>query len=106
MSEFTVAPQINPDQGLPYHEWFIEFDAPPENLETFAQAIDLALQEQNSYYKDLITGNILKRLEIRVIPQGGFTAYMKSKGKLGGQNKLPRLANDRSIADALNQLDF
>ena len=106
VSEFTVAPQINPDQGLPYHEWFIEFDAPPENLETFAQAIDLALQEQNSYYKDLITGNILKRLEIRVIPQGGFTAYMKSKGKLGGQNKLPRLANDRSIADALNQLDF
>ena len=106
VSEFTVAPQINPSQGLPFHEWFIEFDTQPEDVEAFAQAIDEALQQQNSYYKDLITGKILKRLEIKVIPQGGFTAYMKSKGKLGGQNKLPRLANDRSIADVLYQLDF
>ncbi|MFD2825107.1 GH3 auxin-responsive promoter family protein [Leeuwenhoekiella polynyae] len=106
VSEFTVAPQINPETGLPYHEWFIEFDSQPENLEAFANAIDKELQKQNSYYKDLITGKILKTLEIKVIPQGGFNAYMKSKGKLGGQNKLPRLSNDRSIADALNKLDF
>ena len=106
VSEFTVAPQINPETGLPYHEWFIEFDTKPEDLEAFAFAIDKELQEQNSYYKDLITGNILKTLEIKVIPQGGFNAYMKAKGKLGGQNKLPRLSNDRIIADALNKLDF
>ena len=106
VSEFTVAPQINPSEGLPFHEWFIEFDTQPEDLDAFAQAIDEALQQQNSYYKDLIIGKILKRLEIKVIPHGGFTAYMKSKGKLGGQNKLPRLANDRSIADVLYQLDF
>ena len=106
VSEFTVAPQINPETGLPYHEWFIEFDTKPEDLEAFAFAIDKELQKQNSYYKDLITGNILKTLEIKVIPQGGFNAYMKAKGKLGGQNKLPRLSNDRIIADALNKLDF
>ena len=106
VSEFTVAPQINPETGLPYHEWFIEFDTQPEDFEAFANAIDKELQEQNSYYKDLITGKILKTLEIKVIPQGGFNAYMKSKGKLGGQNKLPRLSNDRTIADALDKLDF
>jgi len=106
VSEFTVAPQINPEIGLPYHEWFIEFDTHPEDFEAFANAIDKELQEQNSYYKDLITGKILKTLEIKVIPQGGFNAYMKSKGKLGGQNKLPRLSNDRNIADSLSKLDF
>ena len=95
-----------PRRGLPFHEWFIEFDTQPEDLDAFAQAIDEALQQQNSYYKDLIIGKILKRLEIKVIPQGGFNAYMKSKGKLGGQNKLPRLSNDRTIADALDKLDF
>ncbi|MGB5942545.1 MAG: GH3 auxin-responsive promoter family protein [Leeuwenhoekiella sp.] len=101
INEFTVAPQINPAEGLPYHEWFIEFGQLPANLDLFAEAIDKNLQQQNSYYKDLITGKVLKRLEIRSLKTGAFNKYMKSKGKLGGQNKLPRLANDRKIADAL-----
>ena len=106
VSEFTVAPQINPVKGLPYHEWFIEFDTQPEDFDAFAKAIDVALQKQNSYYKDLITGRVLETLKINVVPQGGFNKYMKSKGKLGGQNKLPRLSNDRKIADALNEFGF
>ena len=106
VSEFTVAPQINPASGLPYHEWFIEFDREPQDLNAFAKAIDENLQKQNSYYYDLIAGNVLKRLEIRKIQPGGFNMYMKSKGKLGGQNKLPRLSNDRNIAEALEQLNF
>lgn len=105
ISEFTVAPQITPETGeLPYHEWFIEFEKEPEDMETFASSLDQALQEQNSYYFDLIKGKILQRLKIHVVPQNGFQHYMKSIGKLGGQNKLPRLANDRSIATQLEKL--
>jgi len=102
VSEFTVAPQINPNEGLPYHEWFIEFENEPENISAFAKKIDESLQHQNSYYSDLITGKILKPLQISSVKKQGFKAYMKSIGKLGGQNKIPRLANDRKIADALN----
>lgn len=106
LTEFSVAPQINPAQGLPYHEWFIEFEKRPRDMLAFAEAIDLALQEQNSYYKDLIAGKVLQTLKIRSVKQGGFNDYMRSQGKLGGQNKLPRLANDRKIADALPITDF
>ena len=106
VTEFSVAPQINPAQGLPYHEWFIEFEKSPHNMHAFAEAIDKALQEQNSYYKDLITGKVLQTLKIRSVKRGGFNDYMRSQGKLGGQNKLPRLANDRKIADALPITDF
>ena len=102
INEFTVAPQINPDSGLPYHEWFIEFENEPESLSALAQKIDAALQKQNSYYLDLIVGKVLQPLKISVIRKNGFQNYMKSIGKLGGQNKIPRLANDRIIADALN----
>ena len=101
VNEFTVAPQITPADGLPYHEWFIEFEKEPEDVNAFAKAIDTALQAQNSYYYDLIVGNILRTLVITKVPVGGFNNYMKSIGKLGGQNKLPRLANDRKIADRL-----
>ena len=104
INEFTVAPQINPDQGLPYHEWFIEFEKKPENLSALAQKIDLALQQQNSYYFDLIKGKVLQPLKVTVVQKNGFQAYMKSIGKLGGQNKLPRLSNDRKIADALEAI--
>ncbi len=103
IQEFTVAPQVNPIEGLPYHEWFIEFAETPSNLNALAHEIDLSLQKQNSYYKDLIAGKILQPLKIKVIETGGFTNYMKSIGKLGGQNKLPRLSNDRNIAEALTQ---
>jgi len=101
VSEFTVAPQITPESGLPYHEWFVEFVNKPENLAEFALKIDAELQRQNSYYKDLIVGKILQQLKIRVIEKGGFNNYMKSIGKLGGQNKVPRLSNDRKIANEL-----
>ena len=101
VSEFTVAPQISPEEGLPYHEWFIEFEKLPRDMNAFAKAVDDALQEQNSYYKDLITGKVLRPLKITHVSQDGFNAYMKSQGKLGGQNKLPRLSNDRKIADVL-----
>jgi len=101
VNEFTVAPQITPAAGLPYHEWFIEFDTEPEDIETFALAIDAAMRKQNAYYDDLIAGNVLRTLVITKVGKNGFQEYMKSIGKLGGQNKLPRLSNDRKIADAL-----
>src|SRR6056297_2761762 len=100
ISEFTVAPQISPEgEQLPYHEWFIEFEKEPQNLDKFAEALDKSMQEQNSYYFDLIEGKILQKLKIKKIPTNGFQKYMKSIGKLGGQNKLPRLSNDRKIAE-------
>jgi len=102
IKEFTVAPQINPDDPeLPYHEWFIEFRELPNDIDTLALQIDNSLRKQNSYYDDLIEGNILRTLKITPVSTNGFNNYMKSVGKLGGQNKLPRLSNDRKIADAL-----
>ena len=99
VNEFTVAPQINPKEGLPYHEWFIEFENQPNNIEEFALKIDAAMRKQNVYYDDLIVGNVLRTLMITKVLKNGFQEYMKSIGKLGGQNKLPRLSNDRKIAD-------
>ncbi|MCW5514658.1 GH3 auxin-responsive promoter family protein [Muriicola sp. Z0-33] len=102
VNEFTVAPRITPeDDELPYHEWLIEFEQLPGDMELFKSVMDKSLQEQNSYYFDLIEGKILQPLKISCIEQGGFTNYMKSVGKLGGQNKIQRLANDRSVADSL-----
>lgn len=102
VNEFTVAPQITPGEGvLPYHEWLVEFEKEPEDEAVFKSILDKSLQEQNSYYFDLIDGHILQPLKLTRIQTGGFQAYMKSVGKLGGQNKIQRLANDRSLADAL-----
>lgn len=102
VNEFTVAPQITPQNGLPYHEWFIEFENEPENIDDFALQIDTAMRKQNAYYDDLIVGNVLRTLVITKVRKNGFQDYMKSIGKLGGQNKLPRLSNDRKIADQLS----
>ncbi|MGK0255329.1 MAG: hypothetical protein ACI9OE_002858, partial [Mariniflexile sp.] len=99
VTEFTVAPQINPSAGLPYHEWFIEFENEPRNLSDLAKKLDESLQKQNSYYGDLISGKVLQPLKITKVKKDGFQEYMKSIGKLGGQNKLPRLSNDRKIVD-------
>ena len=101
VSEFTVAPQVTPESGLPYHEWFIEFVEEPENLEAFAAKIDKSMQEQNIYYLDLITGSVLRPLVITKVKKGGFHEYMKSIGKFGGQNKIPQLSDNRKIADVL-----
>ena len=100
--EFTVAPQVTPpEEGLPYHEWFVEFGREPSDLKAFEKALDLALCELNSYYDDLLTGHILQTLKIRPLKKNAFIDYMKSQGKLGGQNKVPRLSNDRKIAGVL-----
>ena len=106
VNEFTVAPQINPSNGLPYHEWFVEFENLPENEAKFIEALDNSLQQQNSYYYDLIAGKVLQPLKLTKIKKDGFQNYMKSIGKLGGQNKIPRLSNDRKIADKLYKLQL
>ena len=101
VSEFTVAPQVNPESGLPYHEWFIEFETAPEKIDEMASKIDVSMQAQNIYYRDLIEGKILKTLVIRKVQKGGFHKYMKSIGKFGGQNKIPQLSDHRKIAEVL-----
>ena len=101
INEFTVAPQITPVNGLPYHEWLIEFEQEPDDLDAFALKIDTAMRKQNVYYDDLITGKVLRTLVISKVEKNGFQEYMKSIGKLGGQNKLPRLSDNRNIADKL-----
>lgn len=101
ITEFHLAPEVNPEEGLPYHEWFIEFEKEPENLDTFKNELDDQLRKRNTYYNDLISGNILQKLHIFTLQKNAFQEYAKSEGKLGGQNKIPRLANDRKIADLL-----
>ncbi len=102
--EFTVAPQVAPDDGRPpHHEWLVEFENPPEDLEQFREDLDQALVGLNIYYKDLIAGNILSILRITSLRKNAFIDYMKEKGKLGGQNKVPRLSNERVFAEGLNK---
>ncbi|AKK72800.1 hypothetical protein OK18_09355 [Chryseobacterium gallinarum] len=101
VTEFHLAPQVNPQEGLPYHEWLIEFEKAPENIELFRDELDQQLRNRNTYYDDLISGNILQKLHITLLRKNAFQEYAKSQGKLGGQNKTPRLANDRKIADLL-----
>ena len=101
VSEFTVAPQLSPAEGLPFHEWHIEFAAKPLDMVTFAMAIDAALQQRNTYYKDLITGKVLRPLVIVPVKRGGFAAWMKARGMNDAQSKVPRLANDRKYVDEL-----
>ena len=99
--EFTVAPMIQTTGELPFHEWFVSFEETPADLATFSKAVDDNLRKKNIYYDDLIKGNILQPLKIRPMQSHAFIEYMKSIGKLGGQNKVPRLSNDRTLADAL-----
>ena len=99
--EFTVAPQVSPSEGLPLHEWYVAFASEPTDLEGFEKDLNLQLQKLNTYYDDLITGSILRSLKVFPLKRNAFIDYMKSQGKLGGQNKVPRLSNDRKIADQL-----
>jgi GH3 auxin-responsive promoter len=103
INEFTVAPQITPISGLPFHEWFIEFEKEPVDIHEFAKAINNEMRKQNIYYDDLIVGKVLQDLVITKVSKNGFKDYMKSIGKLGGQNKVPRLSNDRKIVDKLKK---
>jgi len=102
--EFTVAPQVSPESGLPRHEWFVEFAQPPKDMESFTITLDAKLVEFNSYYEDLITGSILEELKIIPLQKNTFRNYMKSQGKLGGQNKVPRLSDNREMAAELEKL--
>ena len=100
--EFHLAPQLNPENNeLPYHQWLVEFKGMGKDCDQFAEALQSKMMELNTYYKDLIDGKMLQPLKVVILPQGSFTTYMKNIGKLGGQNKLPRLSNDRKIADEL-----
>lgn len=103
ITEFTVAPMIQKDNGRSYHEWFVEFENKPKDMQIFSQRVDENLRKKNIYYDDLIAGNILQPLKISIVKKNGFIDYMKSVGKLGGQNKVPRLSNDRIIADELSK---
>lgn len=103
ITEFTVAPMIGQGEGKSYHEWFVEFQNGPHNLQAFAEKVDQNLRSKNIYYDDLISGNILQPLQIRLVKKNGFIDYMKSIGKLGGQNKVPRLSNDRKIVNELRK---
>lgn len=99
--EFTVAPMVQTKGETPYHEWYIEFEKQPQDIKAFALTLDNHLRSKNSYYEDLISGGILQPLKIRTMKKHAFIDYMKSQGKLGGQNKVPRLGNDRKIANDL-----
>jgi hypothetical protein len=101
ITEFTVAPFVSKNDGKSYHEWFIEFENRPGDINSFAHKVEDNLRKKNVYYDDLISGNILSPLKITAVRKNGFIDYMKSIGKLGGQNKVPRLSNDRKIADEL-----
>lgn len=103
ITEFHLAPEVAPTDGLPYHEWFIEFEKEPQNLEDFRLFLDQELRNRNTYYNDLITGNVLQPLKIQILEKNAFLEYAKGEGKLGGQNKIPRLANDRTIAEKLEK---
>ena len=101
MTEFHVAPQVTPEEGMPYHEWVVAFEEMPEDVDAFAATLDVALQARNPYYKDLIQGSVLRPAVVTPVPSDSFTEAMRRRGKLGGQNKVPRLANDRTMADLL-----
>jgi hypothetical protein len=103
VTEFTVAPMVQQQGGKSYHEWFVEFERAPEDMQRFIESVDQNLRKKNVYYDDLITGNILDRLHIHTLRKNAFIDYMRSIGKLGGQNKVPRLSNDRKLADALQE---
>jgi hypothetical protein len=103
VTEFTVAPMIAQQDGKSFHEWFVEFENTPTNMAAFSKLIDDKLREKNVYYDDLISGNILEQLHVTPVRKNGFVDYMKSIGKLGGQNKVPRLSNDRKIAEELGR---
>lgn len=101
VSEFTVAPMVLPGEGESYHEWFIDFDRKPMDIVAFSETLDTELRKQNAYYDDLRAGAMLKPAHLRVLRRNATRDYMRAQGKLGGQNKFPRLSNNRKIADWL-----
>jgi hypothetical protein len=105
VTEFHVAPEVNPMEGLPFHEWFIEFSELPKNLAAFSEAVNEGVIQRNPYYRDLISGSILQNAQLKLLEKGAFHQAMANRGKLGGQNKPPRLANGRDFAKDLERAD-
>lgn len=105
VAEFHVAPEVSPAEGLPFHEWFVEFSEEPSDVEAFAKAANEGVLQRNPYYRDLISGAILQTAKLRVLQKGTFHQAMANRGKLGGQNKPPRLANGRDFASELERAD-
>ena len=105
VNEFTVAPKVSDNHGESRHEWWIEFNKKPkkEEIKKLEMSLDNSIKRQNSYYNDLVEGKVLKPLKIIVVYVNSFKKFMKNKGKLGGQNKLPRLCNNREIVSQLDQ---
>jgi hypothetical protein len=101
VTEFHVAPEVNPQEGLPFHEWFVEFSKAPDDEKAFEAAVNAGVIQRNPYYRDLISGSILQNAQLRKLEKGVFHQAMANRGKLGGQNKPPRLANSREFASEL-----
>ena len=106
VKEFTVAPKFKSKISPARHEWFIEFENSLVDTKVFAKELDIELRNQNKYYRDLVEGKIIAKPEIRKIVKDGFKKYMKSVGKLGGQNKIPKISSNRKIVDQLNKLNL
>ncbi|MDE6309032.1 MAG: GH3 auxin-responsive promoter family protein, partial [Muribaculaceae bacterium] len=101
---YTAAPVFAGDHSRGRHQWIIEFSQAPADLAQFAQELDKALQNENSDYQAKRTGNIfLDPLEVIPAPAGTFDRWLASTGKLGGQRKVPRLSNDRTLIDSILQ---
>ena len=99
--DFHLAPEVAPKKGLPYHEWFVEFESKPKSMKDFSSDLCEALQARNTYYSDLVKGKVIQNAVVKSVKKNSFNKAMSSMGKLGGQNKVPRLSNDRTFADQL-----
>jgi hypothetical protein len=105
IQEYTAAPVFFSDSENAAHEWLIEFEKPPRDLMEFCTIFDEALQSLNSDYEAKRHQNmVLRKPIIRTLPPGTFYQWMKQKGKLGGQHKVPRLANNRLYVEEIMQI--
>lgn len=105
VADYTAGPVYAGDKTRGCHEWLVEFSLPPSDIEAFADTLDKLLQEENSDYQAKRSGGIfLDRLKIKMLPQGTFDRWLSATGKLGGQRKVPRLKNDRSVIDSINRI--
>jgi hypothetical protein len=105
VSDYTAAPVYFSEQHNGAHEWLIEFEETPDNITAFTYELDNALKEINSDYEAKRHKDIALRLPIvHILPKGSFNEWLKSKGKLGGQHKVPRLSNERTIVEEILSL--
>ena len=103
--EYTVGPKIVDKKSKSCHEWLIEFKTPPKNMKEFEKELDRNMQMRNIYYNDLINDKVISRLKVSEAKKKSFINFMKSIGKLGGQNKVPRISNDNSIIERVKNIN-